>query len=224
MRPEPSDTPTTDEETGDAPGAVEPTRPEDEDASPLNTDGPSGQTRPTGIWEVQDGGSSAESAFWASSAHQPLGATEIPEQWNACIAELREALAVEGIADADVRLKGSAARFCSENPKKWFRRPRTICEPGSPTTTGTPPGERAQRADSAASTYRAAGFSERRPLQAPSSGTGRSGAARLGWTLGGRPEARRHDRHVEAVTACHQRLLQVLPQIAQHWEEKNPAE
>jgi hypothetical protein len=29
---------------------------------------------------------------------------------------------------------------------------------------------------------------------------------------------------LEAVTACRQRLLKVLPQIAQSWEERNPAE
>jgi hypothetical protein len=218
-RPEPSDAPAAEEEIDDAPRAVEPTRPEDETASPRNTDEPSGRPRPTGIWGVQDGGSSAEPAFWASSVHQPPGATETtsrpesvdrpadspdrpvypqvtdrtayaftereyafadvspqqawdmherraplgtsPEQWNACIAELREALAVEGIADADVRLKGPAARFCSENPKKGFPQSEDDLRARvADHYRNAPVDERAQRADSAASTYRAAGFSE----------------------------------------------------------------
>jgi hypothetical protein len=211
--------PADEEETDDAPGAVEPTRPEDEKASPRNTDEPSRETRPAGIWGVQDGGSSAEPAFWASSAHRPLEATEItsrpesvdrptdgpdrpiypqitdrtayaftereyafsdispqqawdmhdrraplgthPEQWNACIAELREAFAVEGIADADVRLKDSTARFCSENPKKWFPQSEDDLRARvADHYRNAPADERAQRTDSAASTYRAAGFSE----------------------------------------------------------------
>jgi hypothetical protein len=104
-------------------------------------------------------GVSPQQAWDMHERRTPLG-TE-PEQWATCVGELHEALAAEGITDADVRLKGSAARFCSENPKKWF--PQTEDELRAKVTDhyrNAPQEERTQRADNAAATYREAGFAE----------------------------------------------------------------
>ncbi|MDN3355110.1 hypothetical protein [Actinomadura sp. DC4] len=104
-------------------------------------------------------GISPQQAWDMHERRTPLGTQ--PEQWAMCTGELHEALATEGITDADVRLKGSAARFCSENPKKSF--PQTEDELRAKVTDhyrNAPPEERTRRTDNAVATYREAGFAE----------------------------------------------------------------
>ncbi|MWA06506.1 hypothetical protein F8568_040395 [Actinomadura sp. LD22] len=88
-------------------------------------------------------------------------------RWGECLNELREALANEGIGDADVRLQGPGARFCSEDPKKWF--PQNEDELRAKVAEhhrNAPEQDRTQRAENAVSAYRAAGFSQdgRKPV------------------------------------------------------------
>lgn len=109
--------------------------------------------------EYDFAGVSPQQAWDMHERRAPLG-TE-PELWNTCVGELHEVLAVEGIVDADVRLKGSAARFCAENPKKGF--PQT--EDDLRARVGdhyrnAPADERTQRVENAAATYREAGFDQ----------------------------------------------------------------
>lgn len=104
-------------------------------------------------------GISPQQAWDMHERRAPLGTQ--PERWATCVGELHEALAAEGITDADVRLKGSAARFCSENPKKWF--PQTADELPAKVTDhyrNASQEERTQRANNAVATYREAGFAE----------------------------------------------------------------
>ncbi|MGW2308939.1 hypothetical protein [Actinomadura luteofluorescens] len=108
---------------------------------------------------------SPEEALDMQAQRVPLGIGA--DQWNACVTELQEALAAEGITDADVRLRGSGARFCSENPKKWF--PQNEDELHAKVIENyrnEPDDERAQRADEAVAVYRAAGFSQEGPKPA----------------------------------------------------------
>ena len=51
----------------------------------------------------------------------PLGFPS-SEEWQTCLAELRAALQGDGLLDADVRLKGTAADFFSRHPDKLFPR------------------------------------------------------------------------------------------------------
>ncbi|NDU73615.1 hypothetical protein GWI34_13330 [Actinomadura sp. DSM 109109] len=95
----------------------------------------------------------------------PLGIER--DQWNACVAELNEALAADGITEADVRLKGSGAGFCSENPEKWFpQNEGELRERVLHRYRNAPEDERAQRADDAVAVYREAGFSQEGPKPA----------------------------------------------------------
>jgi hypothetical protein len=106
-------------------------------------------------------GISPQEAWDMQERRAPLGTQ--PEQWNACVGELIDALAAEGIADGDVRLKGSAARFCSENPKKWFPQSEDdVRARVGDHYRNAPLDERAQRVQTAAATYREAGFAEDR--------------------------------------------------------------
>ncbi|MEV0665428.1 hypothetical protein ACIBI3_33525 [Actinomadura luteofluorescens] len=95
----------------------------------------------------------------------PLGIDA--DQWTACVTELHEALTAEDITDADVRLKGSGARLCSENPTKWF--PQDEDELRAEVVKknrNAPEEERTQRADEAVAVYRTAGFSQEGPKPA----------------------------------------------------------
>jgi hypothetical protein len=49
------------------------------------------------------------------------------EDWHRCMAELRTALERDGLLDADIRLKGTAASFFSHNPNKHFPRSGADC-------------------------------------------------------------------------------------------------
>ncbi len=87
----------------------------------------------------------------------PLGIS--PEQWATCVEDLHKALGEEDISDADVRLKGSAAQFCSYNPSKSF--PQTEGDVRSAITDhhqDLPEDQRERRADDAVAVYRGAGF------------------------------------------------------------------
>jgi hypothetical protein len=56
----------------------------------------------------------------------PLGFSSA-EDWQLCCDELRAALQADGLSDADVRLKGTAASFFSHNPDKPFPQSGTDC-------------------------------------------------------------------------------------------------
>ncbi|TDD23769.1 hypothetical protein E1287_38715 [Actinomadura sp. KC06] len=100
---------------------------------------------------------------WDMRMHRaPLGMR--PEQWDECVVELRAALAYDGFGDAEVRLQGPGARFCSQDPRKWF--PQSESELRARVIQrhrGASDDERLRRADAAVAKYRAAGFSQERP-------------------------------------------------------------
>ncbi|MCP9966053.1 hypothetical protein [Actinomadura madurae] len=92
----------------------------------------------------------------------PLGIR--PEQWDECVAELREALASDGLTDVAVRLGGSSVRFCSDGPGKWFPQSENdVRIKVAERHRNTSEEDRAQRAEEAVAKYRAAGFSRERP-------------------------------------------------------------
>ncbi|URN05585.1 hypothetical protein LUW74_21230 [Actinomadura madurae] len=92
----------------------------------------------------------------------PLGIR--PEQWDECVAELREALASDGLTDVAVRLGGSSVRFCSDGPGKWFPQSENeVRIKVAERHRNTSEEDRAQRAEKAVAKYRAAGFSRERP-------------------------------------------------------------
>jgi hypothetical protein len=104
-------------------------------------------------------GVSPQQAWDMHERRAPLGTRT--EQWATCVGELHEALAAEGITDADVRLKGSAARFCSENPKKWFpQNENDLRAKVADHYRNAPQEVRVQRVENAAATYREAGFGQ----------------------------------------------------------------
>ncbi|TDB79507.1 hypothetical protein E1264_35450 [Actinomadura sp. KC216] len=100
---------------------------------------------------------------WDMRSHRaPLGMRT--EQWDECLVELRAALLFDGFGDAEVRLLGPGARFCSQDPRKWF--PQNESELRSRVIQhhrGASDDERLRRADNAVAKYRAAGFSQERP-------------------------------------------------------------
>ncbi|GAA4237574.1 hypothetical protein GCM10022254_49970 [Actinomadura meridiana] len=103
-----------------------------------------------------------EQAWDMHTRRSPLGFR--PEQWDRCVAELRAALTSDGCGDAEVRLRGPGARFCSSDQMKWFPqnenelRSRVIRR-----NRGMSDDERLRRADKAVAKYRTAGFSRERP-------------------------------------------------------------
>jgi len=71
-------------------------------------------------------GVSLDSVRAVAGRADPLGFPS-SEEWPACLAELRAALQSDGLLDADVRLKGTAADFFSRNPGKPFPRSDADC-------------------------------------------------------------------------------------------------
>jgi hypothetical protein len=106
-------------------------------------------------------GISPEQAWDMQERRAPLGME--PDQWHACVGELRDALAADDIVDADVRLKGSAARCSSEHPKKWFpQSEEDLRARVGDHYRNAPADERTRRMNNSAATYRGAGFAEDR--------------------------------------------------------------
>jgi hypothetical protein len=115
--------------------------------------------------EYDFAGVTPQQAWDMKDQRAPLGTR--PEQWDACVADLRDALASEGVADADVRLKGSASRFCSDNPNKAF--PQTeddLQDKVAEHYRDAPEEERAQHVENALEKYREGRFAEDGPKPA----------------------------------------------------------
>ncbi|MFI0407801.1 hypothetical protein [Actinomadura sp. 3N508] len=107
-------------------------------------------------------GVSPEQVWDMRTQRAPLGMR--PGQWDECVVELRAALEFDGFGDAEVRLQGPGARFCSQDPRKWF--PQNESELRAKVIQrhrGASDDERLRRADNAVAKYRAAGFSQERP-------------------------------------------------------------
>lgn len=95
----------------------------------------------------------------------PLGTN--PEQWDTCTRELNDALAAEGLDDADVRLKGSGAGFTSENPNKTFPQSEDdLAARVAEHHRDAPEEERNHHVEEAVARYRDAGFSDDGPKPA----------------------------------------------------------
>lgn len=106
-----------------------------------------------------------EQAWDMRTRRAPLGMR--PDQWTRCVDELRDAIAAEEIAVADVRLQGPGADFCAQDPKKWF--PQNEGELRSSIIQhhrGASDDERLRLADEAVVKYRSAGFSKDGPRPA----------------------------------------------------------
>ncbi|WP_132200713.1 hypothetical protein [Actinomadura darangshiensis] len=107
-------------------------------------------------------GVSAEELRDMRTHRAPLGIR--PERWDECVRELRDAMAADGITDTAVRLRGPGARFCSEDPRKWFPQDEDdLRTQVSEQHRNASEKERTQRAEKAVARYRAAGFSRERP-------------------------------------------------------------
>ena len=109
--------------------------------------------------EYSFAGISPQQAWDMRERRAPLGTQS--EQWADCVSELREALVKEGITDADVRLKGSAAQFVSENPNKSFPQTEDDLRTRVADRHRNRPEEyRDQKVEDAAAIYREAGFAK----------------------------------------------------------------
>ncbi|WP_329237395.1 hypothetical protein OG417_33965 [Actinoallomurus sp. NBC_01490] len=95
----------------------------------------------------------------------PLGTW--PEQWRAAVTELRQALKDEGITDADMRLKGTSAKFYSGDPAKRFPQTedelRSMAAEAHRLISGS---HRLPRIEDVVAAYRQAGFATDGPKPA----------------------------------------------------------